>query len=45
MTKISKALKDTWKAKEAFYKKNKGLSIKQIIEKIENRTFNNKKST
>ena len=40
---LEKALKDTWENKEAFYQKNKHLSIKEIIEKIEGKKFRVKK--
>ena len=34
---LEKALKETWKNKEKFYEDNKGLSMFEIIKKIENK--------
>lgn len=33
--KISKALKEVWKIREALYEKNKKLSIRELLENIE----------
>ena len=32
---LEKALKETWEKKEKFYEDTKGLSIKEILERIE----------
>jgi hypothetical protein len=36
---LEKALKPTWDAKERFYQKTKGMTTKEILEKLEGRTF------
>ena len=41
---LEKALKETWEKKEKFYEDTKHLSIKEIIEKIEGKTFGTKES-
>jgi hypothetical protein len=37
---IEKALKETWEMKEKFYEDTKGLSMIEILEKIEGKKFN-----
>jgi hypothetical protein len=37
---LENALKETWKIKDDFYERNKNLSIKEIILKIENKRYN-----
>jgi hypothetical protein len=39
-TMLEKALKSTWEMDERFYQANKGLTMQQIVEKIEGRKFN-----
>lgn len=39
MNKVPEALRKTWEAKEAFYEKNKGLSIHEVLEKLEGKKF------
>jgi len=34
---LEKALEETWKNKEKFYEENKGLSMSEIVKKIENK--------
>ncbi|MDR3247467.1 MAG: hypothetical protein LBT39_01660 [Treponema sp.] len=36
---LEKALQSTWDAKERFYQKTKGMTSKEILEKLEGRTF------
>ena len=37
---LEKALKETWEMKEKFYEDTKGLSMIEILEKIEGKRFN-----
>jgi hypothetical protein len=37
---LGKALKETWDIKDDFYEKNKNLSLKEIVLKIENKEYN-----
>jgi hypothetical protein len=37
---LENALKETWEIKDNFYEKNKNLSLKEIILKIENKKYN-----
>jgi hypothetical protein len=37
---LKNALKETWEIKNDFYEKNKNLSLKEIILKIENKDYN-----
>jgi hypothetical protein len=37
---LENALKETWDIKDDFYEKNKNLSLKEIILKIENKKYN-----
>jgi hypothetical protein len=37
---LEKALKETWEMKEKFYEDTKGLSMIEILEKIEGKKFN-----
>ena len=37
---IERALKETWEKKEKFYEDTKGLSMIEILEKIEGKKFN-----
>ncbi|MDR3283986.1 MAG: hypothetical protein LBS97_02270 [Treponema sp.] len=37
---LERALQSTWEAKERFYEENKGLTIRQILEKLEGRHAN-----
>jgi hypothetical protein len=41
---LEKALEGTWKNKEKFYEETKNMNIMEIIEKIEGKKFNQKKS-
>jgi hypothetical protein len=36
---LEKALKETWEKKEKFYEDTKGLSIREILERIEGKKF------
>jgi hypothetical protein len=36
---LGNALKETWDIKDDFYEKNKNLSLKEIILKIENKEY------
>jgi hypothetical protein len=36
---LENALKETWDIKDDFYEKNKNLSLKEIILKIENKKY------
>jgi hypothetical protein len=40
---LEKALKETWEKKEKFYEDTKGLSIREILEKIEGKQSMQKK--
>jgi hypothetical protein len=37
---LENALKETWDIKDDFYEKNKNLSLKEILLKIENKKYN-----
>jgi hypothetical protein len=37
---LENALKETWDIKDDFYEKNKHLSLKEIVLKIENKEYN-----
>jgi hypothetical protein len=37
---LENALKETWDIKDDFYEKNKNLSLKEIVQKIENKNIN-----
>jgi hypothetical protein len=37
---LENTLKETWDIKDDFYEKNKNLSLKEIILKIENKEYN-----
>jgi hypothetical protein len=37
---LENALKEIWEMKDKFYEDNKNLSVKEIIEKIENKKYN-----
>jgi hypothetical protein len=37
---LENALKETWAIKDDFYEKNKNLSLKEILLKIENKKYN-----
>jgi hypothetical protein len=37
---LENALRETWDIKDDFYEKNKNLSLKEIILKIENKNYN-----
>jgi hypothetical protein len=39
---LGNALKETWDIKDDFYEKNKNLSLKEILLKIENKEYNKK---
>jgi hypothetical protein len=39
---LGNALKETWDIKDNFYEKYKNLSLKEIIQKIENKEYNEK---
>jgi hypothetical protein len=42
---LENALKETWGIKDDFYEKNKHLSLKEIILKIENKKYNAENKT
>ncbi|MEK6557053.1 MAG: hypothetical protein AABZ14_01985 [Candidatus Margulisiibacteriota bacterium] len=43
MNKPSKALEETWAAKERFYQINAGKSMREIIESVEHKSFKKEK--